>query len=94
MILEPLETPLITGVSEGCKISVYIGGGKNVLFSLKHERKIYLIVINAKEKEAIIKKYPETHIHRTVKQKSGRHRYYMEESRNAMRMLRQLRQGA
>lgn len=34
------------------------------------------------------------HIRRTVKQKSNRHRYYMEESREAMRILKSLRRSA
>ena len=50
-----------------------------------------MINITQEEKKIIAEKYPETHIRRTVQQKSKRHRYYMEESRNAMRLLRLLR---
>ena len=50
-----------------------------------------MISISQKEKEIIAKKFPRVHIRRTVKQKTKRHRYYMEEDRAAMRMLRNLR---
>jgi len=53
-----------------------------------------VIAINAKEKEIIAERLPETHIRRTVKQKSKRHRYYAEESRGVMRILRSLRRPA
>lgn len=52
-----------------------------------------MIAISAKEKEIIAEKMPKLHIRRTVKQKSKRHRYYMEESRGAMRLLRDLRKA-
>ena len=50
-----------------------------------------MIIITAEEKDYIVKQLPDVHIRRTVKQKSGRHKYYMEESRNAMRLLNKLR---
>lgn len=50
-----------------------------------------LIAISAREKESIIQKVPDIHIYRTVKQKSKRHRYYMEENKSAMRVLKELR---
>lgn len=50
-----------------------------------------MIAISAKEKEIIMEKVPDVHIRRTVRQKSKRHKYYMEESRDAMRVLRSLR---
>ena len=50
-----------------------------------------MIVITANEKEIISKALPNVHIRRTVKQKSERHKYYMEESRAAMRLLNKLR---
>lgn len=53
-----------------------------------------MIIISAREKEIIAERLPNVHIRRTVKQKSKRHRYYMEESRNAMRLLRDLRKPA
>lgn len=52
-----------------------------------------MIAINAKEKEVIAEKIPTLHIRRTVKQKSKRHRYYMEESKLAMRLLKNLRKA-
>lgn len=52
-----------------------------------------MIQISAEEKTYIQERIPGIHIHRTVKQKSKRHTYYMEESRNAMRLLNDLRKG-
>jgi len=55
---------------------------------------LFVIAINAKEKEIIAERLPDIHIHRTVKQKSKRHKYYMEERRDAMRILKSLRRSA
>lgn len=51
-----------------------------------------MIKINASEKKAILEKYPNIYIVRTMKGDSKRHHYYMEESRPAMNMLRKLRE--
>lgn len=51
-----------------------------------------LIAITKAEKEAIVAKYPDTHIVRTMKQDSGRHRYYMTEDRKPMELLKSLRE--
>ncbi len=53
-----------------------------------------MIAINEREKKVIAERLPGVHIRRTVKQKSKRHQYYMEESREAMRILRSLRKPA
>lgn len=53
-----------------------------------------MIAISAKEKNIIAAKMPKIHIRRTVKQKSKRHRYYMEESKGALRLLASLREGS
>lgn len=50
-----------------------------------------MVIITRQEKEYITERMPNVHIRRTVKQKSKRHRYYMEEGRNAMRLLMELR---
>lgn len=50
-----------------------------------------MVAISAKEKEIIAECLPGVHIRRTVRQKSKRHRYYVEESRDVMRILRSLR---
>lgn len=50
-----------------------------------------MVLITVREKEELLKKMPDLHIHRTVKQKSKRHKYYMEERRDAMRQLAMLR---
>ena len=39
----------------------------------------------------IAERMPNVHIRRTVRQKSKRHKYYMEENKNAMRLLNELR---
>ena len=50
-----------------------------------------MILITAQEKEAICEKFPRVHIVRTMKQRSGRHRYYMVEDSRAMRVLNEMR---
>lgn len=50
-----------------------------------------MIMITAAEKQEIVKKHPRVHIVRTMKHRSKRHRYYMEEDRNAMRTLLTMR---
>lgn len=53
-----------------------------------------MVLITKKEKEAIIEKFPDVYIIRTMKQRSKRHRYYCEEKRPVMQLLRKLRGGA
>ena len=50
-----------------------------------------MIAVTKTEKELIIKKFPDIHIVRTMKQKSKRHRYYCEEQKPVMNYLRRLR---
>ena len=50
-----------------------------------------MIAISKQEKEAIVKRFPNVHIVRTMKQKSKRHRYYCEESKGVMRYLEEIR---
>ena len=50
-----------------------------------------MIAISKQEKEAIVKRFPNFHIVRTMKQKSKRHRYYCEESKGVMRYLEETR---
>lgn len=50
-----------------------------------------MIAITKEEKDAILKLYPNTHIVRTMKQRSKRHRYYCVEDRGVMRLLKKLR---
>ncbi len=50
-----------------------------------------MIAINQHEREIIGEKFPAVHIVRTMKQKSKRGRYYMEETPAAMRFLKTLR---
>ena len=50
-----------------------------------------MITITSQENEIIEERMPNVHIRRTVRQKSKRHKYYMEENKNAMRLLKELR---
>lgn len=50
-----------------------------------------MITISRQEKDVISLRMPNVHIRRTVKQKSKRHKYYMEENKGAMRLLKELR---
>ena len=50
-----------------------------------------MVLISKAEKEAIIQRYPNICIVRTMRQRSRRHRYYCEESPQAMRYLNRLR---
>lgn len=51
-----------------------------------------MVAITKSEKDAIVAKYPDTHIVRTMKQDSKRHHYYMTEDRKPMILLRKLRE--
>ena len=55
------------------------------------EREFIVVIITNQEKEIIAERMPNVHIRRTVRQKSKRHKYYMEENKNAMRLLKELR---
>ena len=50
-----------------------------------------MIPVTKSEKENIIKRFPEAHIVRTMKQKSSRHRYYCAEEEYIMNFLNKLR---
>ena len=50
-----------------------------------------MIAISKQEKDVIVKRFPNVHIVRTMKQKSKRHRYYCEESRGVMRYPNEVR---
>lgn len=53
-----------------------------------------MVVICEREKKIIEKMLPYVHIHRTVKNKSNRHKYYMEENRSALELLSKIRNGS
>lgn len=50
-----------------------------------------MIAINKAEKDAIRERFPSVNIVRTMKQKSKRHRYYCEETRQVLQFLREIR---
>lgn len=52
-----------------------------------------MIQITQREKEALIREHPDFHVHRTVKQKSKRHHYYIEENPRVLRALRAIRRS-
>lgn len=52
-----------------------------------------MIAISKKEKEAIVSRFPNVHIARTMKQKSKRHHYYCEESKGVIKLLMQIREN-
>lgn len=51
-----------------------------------------MISITKAEKDAISIQFPNVHIVRTMKQKSKRHHYYCEETRQVVRFLKQMRE--
>ena len=78
----------------GCLLRNLVISTKGTAKNKKNERiEKLVIVINKAEAEAIRSKYPNTHIVRTMKQKSKRHKYYCEENKAAMRFLNELRNG-
>ena len=50
-----------------------------------------MVLISKPEKEAIREKFPKVNIVRTMRQRSGRHRYYCEEAPQVMKYLSELR---
>lgn len=50
-----------------------------------------MVAISKTEKEAISKRFPRAHIVRTMKQKSKRHHYYCEETRQIINFLKGIR---
>ena len=51
----------------------------------------HMVAITKEEKEVIRDNFPKVHIVRTMKRKSKRHKYFVEESRSVMRLLNELR---
>ena len=51
-----------------------------------------MIAINKAEKEAILSRFENAHIVRTMKQHSNRHHYYCEETRQVVNFLNKLRE--
>lgn len=50
-----------------------------------------MVSITKEEKEKILERYPETQVVRTMRQKSKRHHYYVEEVPRVMRFLDYIR---
>lgn len=71
----------------------YYGRKKQLAVLQFTERKedTILISVTKFEKEVILKIYPEAVISRTVKQKSKRHHYYVEETTQMLDLINKLR---
>lgn len=52
-----------------------------------------MIAITKAEKDAIREKFPNVNIVRTMKQKSKRHHYYCEETKQVFKLLKQMRES-
>lgn len=52
-----------------------------------------MIAINKEEKDAVIARFPEVHIVRTMKNKSKRHHYYCEETRQVSKFINNYRRS-
>lgn len=50
-----------------------------------------MILISREEKQAVLEKFPNVHIVRTMKQRSKRHRYYMTEEYGPMQIIMKMR---
>ena len=51
-----------------------------------------MILISKDEREKILCRYPDVHVRRTMKGRSDRHKYYVEESEKVVRLLKEMRQ--
>lgn len=63
---------------------------------IKFEEKdddLQMIAITKAEKDAIREKFPNVNIVRTMKQKSKRHHYYCEETKQVSKLLKQMRES-
>lgn len=54
---------------------------------------LQMIAITKAEKDAIREKFPSVNIVRTMKQKSKRHHYYCEETKQVSKLLKQMRES-
>lgn len=63
----------------------------NEHFLERKDENLIMIAISKAEKEYICERFPNVHIVRTMKQKSKRHHYYCEETKQVMRYLNEVR---
>ena len=63
----------------------------HVLSQFLHEGIDSLIVINKEEATELRRQIPSVHVHRTAKQRSKRHKYFVEESYKVLALLQKLR---
>lgn len=62
-----------------------------VLSQFLHEGIDRLIVVNKEEAMELRRQIPSVHVHRTAKQRSKRHRYFVEESYKVLALLQKIR---
>ena len=67
--------------------------GINLLINIEEKDDNLMVLITKTEAEEIRRRFPKAHIVRTMKQKSSRHRYYVEEARGVMAYLHRTRSG-
>jgi hypothetical protein len=60
-------------------------------YQILHEGNDLLIVINKDEAAELRRQIPSVHVHRTAKQRSKRHKYFVEESYKVLALLQKLR---
>lgn len=75
----------------GGACAIHYSEGRTTLSLFFCKGLIFLIAISKEEKDIVSSKYPKVHIVRTMRQRSSRHRYYMEEQRDAMGLVRRMR---
>ena len=87
------QESLVHNVSWGACTSTYYERNNNFFAILKFEVKddIHMIAISRSEKDAILSKYPNTHIVRTMRQDSKRKHYFCTESPKVMKLLNAMR---
>ena len=59
---------------------------------MKKRVRIQMIAITKAEKDVIREKFPNVNIVRTMRQRSKRHRYYCEETKRVLKLLKQMRE--
>jgi hypothetical protein len=67
------------------------GQTRKDVYQILHEGIGSLIVVNKEEAAELRRQIPSVHVHRTAKQRSKRHRYFVEESYKVLALLQKIR---
>ena len=67
------------------------GHVRKEVYQILHEGSGSLIVVNKEEATELRRQIPSVHVHRTAKQRSKRHKYFVEESYKVLALLQKLR---